>query len=127
MGKAVARIICGQRVPYQTPLFFNSAKFFNIEYQTYGTVTPQLPEGISTIHWSHPDGTQLLRINYKSDSREVVGFNAMGLRLRHVTCEKWILTGATLDHVLEHLEEADFDPEFYRRHMDAKRAALTPA
>ena len=33
-GETVAHNICGQPTPYQRGEWFNSAKFFNLEYQT---------------------------------------------------------------------------------------------
>jgi len=55
----------------------------------------------------------LLRIYYKKSDRAVTGFNSFGIRLRHPVCEQWIDEGRTLEYVLEHLGEANFDPEFY--------------
>ena len=50
-GEALARIICGQRIPYNRGIWFNSAKFLDIEYQTYGTMLPQVKETDSTFYW----------------------------------------------------------------------------
>jgi len=44
MGETVAYNICGYHIPYEPGLWFNSAKFFNIEYQVYGSISPDLPE-----------------------------------------------------------------------------------
>ena len=43
-------------------------------------------------------------------------FNALGLRLRHAICERWIREKRTLNYVLEQLPEANFDPEFFERY-----------
>ena len=40
-GETVAHTICGQPTAYRRGIWFNSAKFFNLEYQTYG----QAPAG----------------------------------------------------------------------------------
>jgi len=115
-GETLAQTLTGKRTAYQPGVFFNSAKFFDIEYQTYGMVNSRLLEGESSFYWEHPSGKICLRINYKKEGRQVTGFNAFGLRLRHATCEKWIREKRTLEYVLEHLPEANFDPEFFRRH-----------
>ena len=45
MGEVVAKTICGQKTKYVPGHWFNSAKFFDIEYQTYGLVGAELKEG----------------------------------------------------------------------------------
>ncbi|HCM77122.1 MAG TPA: FAD-dependent oxidoreductase, partial [Cytophagales bacterium] len=42
MGEVVAQTICGTPTPYEPGPWFNSAKFFDIEYQTYGNVWNEL-------------------------------------------------------------------------------------
>lgn len=118
-GEALARILCGERRPYDRGIWFNSAKFFTIEYQTYGRVPPRLPEGMQTFYWEHEDGRHGLRINYDGESRAVAGFNVLGIRLRQRMCEQWIEEGASVEYVLQHLGEAAFDPEFSREYEKA--------
>ncbi len=115
-GKTVARTICGIRQRYNKPLFFNSAKFFSIEYQTYGTIEPNPGEDIASLLWMSDRNKELIRINYQKDSGQVIGFNLLGIRFRHAVCEKWLLEKKTIDYVLTHLEEANFDPEFYEKY-----------
>jgi NADH oxidase (H2O2-forming) len=116
MGETVARTICGRPTAYQPGVFFNSAKFFDLEYQTYGDVPAQLPDGINTFYWEHPKGQLSLRINYNAQNKAVTGFNVVGIRLRHAVCEAWIKNQQTIDYVLAHLKEANFDPEFFKRY-----------
>ena len=87
-GKAVARVICGERVPYKKPLFFNSAKFFTVEYQTYGTIDTHPGEDISSLVWQSDRGKELIRINYKKADDVVIGFNLLGIRFRHALMRK---------------------------------------
>ncbi|TYP92013.1 Pyridine nucleotide-disulfide oxidoreductase [Fodinibius salinus] len=115
-GECLARNLCGERKAYDRGIWFNSAKFMTIEWQTYGRVPPQLPDGCETFCWQHPDENLLLRINYKKSDRAVTGFNSFGMRLRHAVCEQWIDEGKTLEYVLEHLGEVNFDPEFCDQH-----------
>jgi NAD(P)H-nitrite reductase large subunit len=115
-GETLAQTIVGKRTAYQPGVFFNSAKFFDIEYQTYGQVNNKLAEGEASFYWEHANGKICLRINYAQQEGHVIGFNAFGMRLRHATCERWVREKRSLEYVLEHLSEANFDPEFYKRH-----------
>ena len=54
----------------------------------------------------------MLRVNYDTSTRRVTGFNALGVRLRHEVCERWLRAGVTIDEVLPQLGLADFDPEW---------------
>lgn len=115
MGETVAQTLCGKRTAYQPGVFFNSAKFFDLEYQTYGDVPAKLPEGIETYYWQHPDKEVAVRINYRIDTKAVTGFNALGTRLRHAVCEGWINEKKTIDYVLNNFAKANFDPEFFEK------------
>lgn len=118
MGETVARTIGGKRTQYQPGVFFNSAKFFDIEYQTYGDVPNFLPsEGQQcSFYWEHQNGKIALRINYRRDSGAVTGMNALGIRQRQEVWQDWITKGRSIRHVLAHLPQANFDPEFYRQY-----------
>lgn len=116
MGETVAHTICGNTQVYDPGIWFNSAKFLDIEYQVYGDLPANLPEGITTLYWEHPDGKRSIRINYREAGGQVAGFNLMGVRYRHEVCEKWIADGTAIESVLENLGLANFDPEFYREH-----------
>ncbi len=122
MGMTVAGNVCGKQVPYRPRLWFNSAKFFDIEYQIYGDVRAKLPEEHSSLYWEAADGKKAVRINYERLSKSVVGFHLMGIRYRHEVCEKWILDQSHIETVLQNLDMANFDPEFYKRyHEDVLR------
>ena len=120
MGQTVARTICGNPTPYDPGIWFNSAKFFSIEYQTYGRIAPILTPEEKSVFWEHPDGRRSIRINYTAHSGAVIGFNLMGVRFRHEVCARWIAEGRNIRDVLRDLDEAAFDPEFgprYGRHV----------
>lgn len=112
-GEAAALNICGIRTPYDRGVWFNSARFFDIEYQTYGDVLPVPAGGEGTLYWEHPEGRRCIRINYRTGDRRVTGFNLFGIRYRHAVCASWIAEGRTLEYVLENLGAANFDPEFF--------------
>jgi NADPH-dependent 2,4-dienoyl-CoA reductase/sulfur reductase-like enzyme len=116
MGETVAYTICGNATPYKPRLWFNSAKFFDIEYQVYGTVNAQPQAHEAQLYWEHKEGNKSIRIVYHRDSGQVLGFNLMGVRYRHEVCEKWILNKTQVETVLQHLGLANFDPEFYKEY-----------
>ncbi len=120
-GRVVGEVMAGRDAHYRPGTWYNSAKFLDLEYQTYGQVGFHLP-GEKHLFWEHSDHRHALRIVYTD--RGVVGMNLMGLRYRHRSCERWIEEGRDVDYVLDHLEEANFDPEFFRRHEVEIRGVL---
>lgn len=123
-GETVAHTICGQPTPYQRGPWFNSAKFFDLEYQTYGQVPAQPAEGQAGFWWQHPTQALGLRLHFRNDGdRALLGINALGLRLRHAVCDGWLRAGTPVRTVLQQLGKANFDPEFFARHEAAIGAA----
>ena len=116
MGETVAYSICNERKAYDPGIWFNSAKFIDIEYQVYGDVRNQLPEDQSTLYWEHSNGDKAVRINYMNEDNAVTGFNLMGVRYRNEVCEKWIKDKTHIESVLQNLSLANFDPEFYKEY-----------
>ncbi len=114
MGQALAQTLTGNRTEYTPGIWFNSAKFFDIEYQTYGDIRAQTPDHHSTLYWEHSDGKKSVRVNYETETGRVVGFNLMGIRYRHAVCERWLEAGTHIESVLQDLSAANFDPEFYK-------------
>jgi NADPH-dependent 2,4-dienoyl-CoA reductase/sulfur reductase-like enzyme len=124
-GETVAHTICGQPTAYRRGIWFNSAKFFNLEYQTYGLAPAAPPVGLSSFYWEHQLGRVALRIYFGTEEpRAVAGFTALGLRLRQAVCEGWIRERTPVATVLAHLGAANFDPEFFPRHEAAIVAAF---
>jgi NADPH-dependent 2,4-dienoyl-CoA reductase/sulfur reductase-like enzyme len=113
MGQTVAHTICKQETAYTPKLWFNSAKFLDIEYQVYGDIPAQTPAGVKSWYWEDPNGKRSVRINYDEASGAVLGFNLMGIRFRHEVCEDWILKRTPIEQVKKDLRKAHFDPEFY--------------
>lgn len=116
MGKTVAQTINGNKTKYQPGIWFNSAKFLEIEYQTYGTVLPSLGDNEESLYWENKTGKKCLRLLYDKSNKSLKGINVFGIRLRHEVCEKWIREKQDVVYVLKHLKEANFDPELYKRH-----------
>ncbi|ALW86033.1 hypothetical protein AUC43_13605 [Hymenobacter sedentarius] len=124
-GETVAQNLCGQPTPYRRGVWYNSAKFFNLEYQTYGQAPAGSEAGLDSFYWERPSGRVALRIYFRAEApHAVVGFNALGLRLRHDVCEQWIQQRAPLETVMAHLGAANFDPEFFPQHQKAIVAAF---
>ena len=113
MGETVAYNICGKPAAYNPGTWFNSAKFFDIEYQVYGNVPAQMPGPLDTMYWEHPQGRKSIRLVFDRKTSAIVGFNLMGIRYRHEVCEKWIESGTHVETVLQNMGIANFDPEFY--------------
>ena len=42
--------------------------------------------------------------------------NVLGMRQRQTVWQDWIAGGQTIRHVIEHLAEANFDPEFSQQY-----------
>jgi NAD(P)H-nitrite reductase large subunit len=120
-GETVAHTLCGQPTPYRRGQWFNSAKFFNLEYQTYGRVPAQPVAGIASFCWQHPNGKHLLRLNFQESDQAVTGVNALGLRQRQDVWERWLRDQTGIGTVLAQLAAANFDPEFARQHEPAIR------
>ena len=116
MGETVARTITGNETKYQPGIWFNSAKFFDIEYQTYGMVLNQLGEHEDHFYWECEDQKKCIKIVFNKDTRVVHGVNLFGIRNRHEVWNKWLEEEKTLDYVIQHLETANFDPEFFKRY-----------
>lgn len=112
MGEIVGRNVAGESVQYNPGNWFNSAKFFDIEYQTYGGVPPSLSEEDLDFYWEDESGTKGIKMVFEEKTRIFTGINAMGIRLRHETIDKWLTEGVSVEWVLENFESANFDPEF---------------
>ena len=117
-GETVANTICQKPTKYIPGVFFNSAKFFDIEYQVYGQINPQPKDFEEQFYWEHSGGEKAVRIAFEKENGAVIGFNLMGIRYRHEVCDRWIRSNKDIQYVMEHLEEANFDPEFFQRHED---------
>lgn len=116
MGETVAQTICGNPTHYNPGNWFNSAKFLDIEYQTYGWVFPQPKEGEEHFYWEHKRGKKCIRLVFEKSTREFRGVNIFGIRMRHEFFDKALTNKQSVDYVINHLSQANFDPEFFTRH-----------
>lgn len=101
---------------YSRGIWYNSAKFFTIEYQTYGFVPPNLDPD-TTFTWQKE--SKFFRILWEKTpdgQTAVTGFNLFSIRYRHAVCEQWIRDRRPVEYVMDHLHQANFDPEFFKRY-----------
>jgi len=100
MGETVAKTITGDRTPYRPGHWFNSAKFFDIEYQTYGWVRAKLGENESEFYWESADALKALHFRWDKTDRRFIGVNTFGIRLRRGIFYQWFSQGATIAAVV---------------------------
>ena len=122
-GRAAARAMLGDDVKYRRGTWYNSAKFFDVEYTTAGFIPfaakPHKHQGVGTPpedgHWQ----TWYQQVPGKAVSQRIVlkdgrfiGFNGLGSRWDHQVLMRWIHERRGLEWVLAHMNEARFDEEF---------------
>lgn len=116
MGEAVAQTICGNETEYRPGHWFNSAKFLDIEYQTYGWVFSgrNRKPYEEQFHWRHSRDWVCITVSFHRESQEFLGINTFGIRMRHEIFDRWLSERKSVDEVIRNLASANFDPEFYR-------------
>ncbi|AGC76967.1 pyridine nucleotide-disulfide oxidoreductase [Nonlabens dokdonensis] len=120
MGEALAQTICGNPMEYNPGHWFNSAKFIDVEYQTYGWVSGKnKPDFEEHFHWRHDTEMLCVTIAYHKDTEEFLGINTFGIRMRHEIFDRWLTEDRKVDEVMKYLKDANFDPEFYKLHENA--------
>ncbi len=112
-GEVAGQNIAGGNSTYDPGIWFNSAKFLDLEYQTYGRVNMRVP-GEENLFWEDPSHRHSARIVHADGV--VIGLQTMGLRWRHEVAERWISEGRQVRDALDGLRELAFDPEFNRSH-----------
>jgi NADPH-dependent 2,4-dienoyl-CoA reductase/sulfur reductase-like enzyme len=132
-GRFAARSMLGDGGAYRRGTWYNSAKFFDIEYTTAGWIpypAPAVsgaaapPQGYRTWFQHVPGGAVTQRIVCKGD--RVVGFNCLGSRWDHALFLRWIQERRPLAWVLDNMDKARFDEEFMPPFRVLPTATLTP-
>ncbi|MCH4822132.1 FAD-dependent oxidoreductase [Gramella lutea] len=116
MGETLARTLTGDRTAYEPGNWFNSAKFFDIEYQTYGWVWPEPRSNEQHFYWKNKTEPKAITISFNSETKKFLGINTFGIRMRHEVFDRWLHEEKSIDQVLANLRQANFDPEFYDSH-----------
>jgi NAD(P)H-nitrite reductase large subunit len=118
-GEHAAAVMCGHTAIYRPPFRHDSAKFFDIEYQSYGVVDT----AYASWTWAPEDGQRFVRICYDAHTRCVVGAHALGVRMRQDVWSAWINEGVSIDTVLRTIRNACFDPELFLTPQQLETAA----
>ena len=114
MGETLAQTICGNPMPYNPGHWFNSAKFLDIEYQTYGWIFAKPLDYEQQFYWEHTSGKKAIRISFHKDNFQFLGINTFGIRMRHEFFDTILSEKQSIHFVLKNLKEANFDPEFFK-------------
>jgi NADPH-dependent 2,4-dienoyl-CoA reductase/sulfur reductase-like enzyme len=114
-GALVARNVFGDDVPYEPPVFFNSSKFFHIEFTTVGDVE-HAAAGTPTI-FRHRGGKHVSQ-RIVHDGTRVIGFNMLGSRWDNEVLARWVEERRSPSWVLRHLAEAQHDVELGRMSLE---------
>ena len=115
MGETLAQTICGNKIEYKPGHWFNSAKFLDLEYQTYGWVFSEggMKENEQHFHWRHDKEKVCITIAFDKETKQFLGINTFGIRMRHEIFDRWLTEKRSVNYVMEYLRDANFDPEFY--------------
>ena len=123
-GATVAANICGKSQTYQPGHWFNSAKFFDLEYQTYGLVLAEKPLDTNWFWWQDDAGQRGIRLQWNSATKAFTGLNCFGIRIRHEVCNDWLNNQTSIKQVVKELRKANFDPEFFKSYEQAFEASF---
>jgi len=130
-GRVAASSMLGDEAVYHRGAWYNSAKFFDLEWTTAGWVPAlsnsdhaQIDLGPEVRTWFQRVSGQFVSQKIVCKGDRVVGFNMLGSRWDHEPLLRWIYERRSLEWVLEHLGEAQFDEEFMPRFRVLPEAAL---
>ncbi|TAK30170.1 MAG: FAD-dependent oxidoreductase [Myxococcaceae bacterium] len=122
-GALAGENMSGRPKGYASPVFFNSAKLFELEYTTVGALA-EVEDGAESLYATHPTRALSWRIVHSGD--KVLGFNALGSRWDHTVITRWIEEQRPVDWVREHLRRAQFDVELGRAPLHEMTARALP-
>jgi NAD(P)H-nitrite reductase large subunit len=125
MGETLAKTICGTATKYEPGIYYNSAKFFDLDYSVYGDIPNTLPIGINTFLWQNNESNKCIRINYDQSSGIILGLHALGIRLRQSTCMDWLKNKTKIQQVVSEIENGLFDPEFTKNYSKEIKESFT--
>ena len=117
MGETIAQTICNTSTEYKPGHWFNSAKFLDIEYQTYGWVWAEKKEHENRFYWESSQGDKCMHFSFDQNSHKLIGLNSFGIRIRHEKMDTWLTANWTIQQVLANLNQLIFDPELYKAHQ----------
>lgn len=121
-AETLAKFLLGKQVSYNPGVFFNSAKFFNVEYSVYGYVPNKAME--NSFLWKPKNKKMALRFSFDASSKKIVGIHALGIRLREEVCRRWVTSQEDIYNVFDSIEDAFFEPEFFQKYGKDIRACF---
>jgi NAD(P)H-nitrite reductase large subunit len=118
MGETLAQTICGNKMAYKPGHWFNSAKFLDIEYQTYGWVFSERNKNDNEqhFHWRHDKENICITVAYHKKTHQFLGINTFGIRMRHDVFDQWLTENRNVEFVINNLSDANFDPELFKHY-----------
>lgn len=122
-GTLAGENMSGRPKGYAPPVFFNSAKLFELEFTTVGALA-EVEEGAESLYAEHPTRSISWRIVHSGD--RVLGFNALGSRWDHTVLTRWIEEERPVQWVRENLRRAQFDVELGRAPLHEMTARPLP-
>ncbi|MGO9241254.1 MAG: NAD(P)/FAD-dependent oxidoreductase [Bryobacteraceae bacterium] len=117
-GGLAAQAMLGDAVHYEPPIFFNSSRFFEIEYTAVG----RFSEAMREFYHRFEGRDASLRLGEENGA--VKACNMLGSRWDHKVLEGWVREHRSLEDVMSRLDEAQFDVEFGRLNLAPARAAF---
>jgi hypothetical protein len=72
----------------------------------------------SEFYWEHARAAKCMHLVWDTQTQQFLGINTFGIRLRHECFDRWLRDRQSIQFVMDHLKEANFDPEFFDRHED---------
>lgn len=110
-GELAGQSMLGDGVDYDPPIFYNSSKFFEIEYTTVGDLR-SIPDRARSLYRTMPGEEISQRIVFDPDDDRILGFSMLGSRWDNTVLERWIDEQRSLEYVRQNLADAQFDVEF---------------
>jgi len=123
MGEVLGQRLAGKNASYQPGPWFNSAKFFDIEYQVYGNPQPQPDDNQAHFFWEGGHN-KFITVAYHPVTKAFQGISSFGIRLRHEYFDKVLNEGSGVGEVIADVDKANFDPEFYKKWPKDFKAAF---
>lgn len=111
MGEVAGINLTGGTAEYRPGPWFNSTKFFDIEFQVYGRIDTEAAVGEDCFFWQDGKGRSL-RLQFIKKNLQLTGVCSLGIRLRHEVIHAWLEKPVSTDYFLENWNRVVFDPEF---------------
>ena len=119
MGEVAGANLGGKNIVYKPGHWFNSAKFFDIEYQTYGEVLPEPAGRQKQFFWKAKGKNKFMTVAYHPVTNAFLGINTFGIRLRHEYFNNVLKKEMDVGKAIGGISIANFDAEFYSKwHKD---------